>query len=273
MSRYDPEALTRCPAFAQLSPVLLAHLRGLDTWPAVTSYNAFAQLIEGASDVELPRFAERTPPQVKAAGGYEQLIATERVVPTRAGNWHDLFNALVWLHYPRFKWAANALQIAEMSAPDIDPRNKRSLVQSRAAQFDEGGMVLCVDDLALLEPIERLDWRSLFVAGRADFQTRIRPLVVGHALFESLLEPFVGITAKALPLLMPLLGAPAAQERAAIDRWLAGELPGALRANRFLPLPLLGIPGWHPQQDEAFYENPRYFRPRRAADGTALDPC
>jgi len=29
------------------------------------------------------------------------------------------------------------------------------------------------------------------------------------------------------------------------------------------PLPLAGIPGWHPQQDAAFHGNADYFRPLR----------
>jgi len=30
------------------------------------------------------------------------------------------------------------------------------------------------------------------------------------------------------------------------------------------PLPLMGIPGWHADQDHAFYQRIEYFRPARA---------
>jgi len=37
---------------------------------------------------------------------------------------------------------------------------------------------------------------------------------------------------------------------------------GLTTAN-FSPLPVFGIPGWWPQQDEAFYEDAFVFRPKR----------
>jgi hypothetical protein len=53
-------------------------------------------------------------------------------------------------------------------------------------------------------------------------------------------------------------------ERRAVDGQLADQLLGALRDNNFHPLPVLGVPGWHPEQTAAFYADPRYFRRRRA---------
>jgi len=231
----------------------------------VSDYNGFAQLVEGSDSASAPQFATPALRAVKGAGGYEQFIAQQRIVPTRAGNWHDLFNALIWLHYPRFKWAANALQIAEAGSHEMDPRNKRTAVQSRAAQFDEGGVLLLVDDLKWLKPLETLDWHEFFVTQRALFEDRIRCCIVGHALFESLLQPFMGITAKALAIVWPVNNVrhPCHEQRGAIDEHVARCLPAALRANDFYPLPVLGVPGWHPDQSEAFYADPRYFRRRR----------
>lgn len=274
MLSYEPSCFEKPGAFAQLAPRLRAHLQAAPGWPEVGQYRQLVALMDTAPEVELPRFEDRPPPWVKKAGGYEKVVSELRCVPTRSASWHDLFNALVWLHYPRFKWAANAVQIAEMSSPHVDPRNGRTAVQSRAAQFDEGGVVLLVDDAHLLEPLQRLDWSAFFLEQRACFGPRIQCLVVGHALFESLREPFVGITAKALPMVVPRgqLGGDAARLRGHVDRVLAERLHEALRADRFLPLPILGVPGWHPEQTRAFYENPRYFRIRRQPEIAAAVP-
>lgn len=265
MEAYDPEFPRRSPAFEQLAPAVTQYLGTLSDWPAVTDYDRFGDLVEVSAAQALPQFAPVSPMAVKQAGGYEHFIATHGTVPTRPGNWHDLFNALIWLHYPRFKWAANALQIAESRSSDVDPRNKRTPVQSRAAQFDEGGVVVLVDDQRLLEPLQELDWHAFFVTQRERFAQQIRCLVVGHALLEHLLQPVIGITAKALAFEWPagkfLFSN---QERDAVDVRLAEELPAALRANQFHPLPVLGIPGWHPQQTADFYADPRYFRRRRS---------
>ncbi|HTM46947.1 MAG TPA: DUF3025 domain-containing protein [Polyangiaceae bacterium] len=265
MPAYQPEFLRCCPAFEQLSQPLCRHLLSLRDWPKVSEYGALCDLVEGCDADALPIFAEQPPPRVKAAGGYEAFVAERRCVPTRAQSWHDLFNALVWMHYPRFKWAINQVQRSEMGSSEVDVRNRRTLVQSRAAQFDEGGMVLLTSNLNWVAPLEHFAWREFFVQGRARFDRDVHCLIVGHALYESLQEPHLGITAKALPLLWPTADyqKDSWQARAAVDAALAAQLPAALRADSFLPLPLLGVPGWHPEQTEEFYANTRYFRSGR----------
>jgi hypothetical protein len=269
MDAYDPEFPRRSPAFDQLSPGLRRHLAQRRNWPDVSEYNRFGDVVDGGPDRVLPQFASVSPAAVKQAGGYEQFVAAHGTVPTRQGSWHDLFNALIWLHYPQFKWAANALQIAESGSHEVDPRNKRTAVQSRGAQFDEGGVVVLVDDLTRLEPLLQLEWHEFFVTRRALFQDQIRCVIVGHALFEALLQPFVGITAKALGLQWPVGKLQfTTSERSGVDAELAARLPVALRQNSFHPLPVLGVPGWHSPQTADFYADPRYFRRRRTLANT-----
>lgn len=266
MDVYDPEFARRSPAFGQLSPAILRYLAARSDWPMVTDYDRFNDLLETPQTHTLPKFEPVSPQAVKQAGGYEPFIARHGIVPTRSGNWHDLFNALIWLHYPRFKWAANALQIAESSSSEVDPRNKRTMVQSRAAQFDEGGVVVLVDDVSRIEPLDHLDWHTFFVTQRELFEEQIRCVVIGHALLEHLLQPFMGVVAKALAISWPsgkFLFSHA--ERETVDTRLAEQLLGALRENRFHPLPVLGVPGWHAQQTPEFYADPRYFRRRRSS--------
>jgi hypothetical protein len=56
---------------------------------------------------------------------------------------------------------------------------------------------------------------------------------------------------------------PALQQRSALDRIVGAQLAMGLTTANFSPLPVFGIPGWWPQQDEAFYEDAFVFRPKR----------
>ena len=52
--------------------------------------------------------------------------------------------------------------------------------------------------------------------------------------------------------------------RGRIDGAMAAVLrAGGLSTADFTPLPVLGVPGWWPQQDEAFYGDQAVFRPPR----------
>jgi hypothetical protein len=96
----------------------------------------------------------------------------------------------------------------------------------------------------------------------------MRFFVFGHALYEKLLAPFVGITGRAVTLMAPpaLTAAPAQVQLSSADAALTEKIgAGALASPRNLqPLPVLGIPGWYPAgEEEAFYANATYFRSGR----------
>ena len=60
--------------------------------------------------------------------------------------------------------------------------------------------------------------------------------------------------------------------RAWIDLQVAGLLAAeGLSTSAFTPLPVLGVPGWWPEQDEAFYLDQTVFRPRRPARDEAQE--
>ena len=80
-----------------------------------------------------------------------------------------------------------------------------------------------------------------------------------HAALEKLVSPYKSITAH-------VLQAPAAIETIEdVDAWLAASLSAErLVPKPFAPLPLLGVPGWWaPNDDAAFYDDARVFRPLR----------
>ena len=46
---------------------------------------------------------------------YEQRIFEQGLVPTRPANWHDFFNALIFLLFPQTKKEMNRLHVEHMA--------------------------------------------------------------------------------------------------------------------------------------------------------------
>lgn len=194
------------------------------------------------------------------AGGlaYEAHIAATGRVPTRAltaTSAHDLLNALVWLRFPRLKAVLNARQAAELARDGV--RAARGAARDAATLIDENGLLLASDDPGVFDALAVRDWRRLFVTLRARWHVAAAPHIVGHALLDKLAAPFKGITAHVIPL-TGRFDSEAALDAAAA-RWVAQP---ALWPRLLLPLPVLGIPGWWPANDDpAFYDDPAVFRP------------
>jgi len=90
----------------------------------------------------------------------------------------------------------------------------------------------------------------------------------GHALYEKALAPYIGWTGKAWIVAVPqtFFARPHDEQIAELDGHIAADLhAGELATPVCLsPLPLLGIPGWAPENaDPAYYDNTAYFRPGR----------
>ncbi len=100
-------------------------------------------------------------------------------------------------------------------------------------------------------------------------------LIFGHALYEKALTPYPGMTAHCVLLEVDdaLFAKPLPHRLAWVDCELCRyfQIPPLLRTPRDLaPFPLLGYPGWAPENgQEGYYDNRDYFRPgrRRAATG------
>jgi hypothetical protein len=85
----------------------------------------------------------------------------------------------------------------------------------------------------------------------------MRLLVLGHAVLEKALEPWPGITCKAI--FVPRTG----DADAHAARWLR-ELPADATPRELAALPIFGYPRWLPgSESAAFYEDARFFRGAR----------
>ena len=190
---------------------------------------------------------------------YETRIAERGAIATRAGNWHDLFNAATWCRYPAIKRALNAQQIAHIATMGPSQRNR---AQYALTQFDEAGAIARVRDPQLLALWDRHDWPALFHAHADAWRNGdIRvAAVIGHALLEHALVPELFLVGKCLV----VQGdgdddVCVAQAARAIADGTALNDPLELR-----PLPMAGIPGWYHGQDARFFAEAECFQPVRA---------
>jgi Protein of unknown function (DUF3025) len=204
-------------------------------------------------------------------GGYEERIFARGEVETRADNWHDFFNALAWLAYPQAKRALNGRHHAALQMQRAAGSSARGAARDAITQFDECGIVVASASAALVELLRAHEWKELFWHRRAQLARDMRCLVFGHAIWDQLRAPFVGLTAKAVVLEVEgtWLARPLAQQLADVDCRLAEifSRPGAYaRPRDFQPLPLLGIPGVVAENsDPSYYDDQRQFRPARSA--------
>lgn len=233
----------------------LAHCRAIGT--AVeqhVQHHTVAAALQAATTSPPVRFVSHD--ALTEGEAYEAHIFRTGEVPTR-DNLHDFFNGLAWLHVPRAKRRLNELQAAEIEQRGIGA--SRGPLRDALTLFDENGAVLDAPP-PLWDALRARDWHRLFVTERPRW-AEARLLLFGHALLEKLTAPRKGLTAH-------VLFAPGAcQSIYPRDECIAEALSAAHLATKpFVPLPVLGVPGWWPENaNPCFYDDPDVFRPRRPA--------
>jgi len=247
----DPQLFGRMPLAAWREYAELIDAR---EWPSIDALNAARP-----ADMR-ERFVAQNRALLADGLHYEQRIAERGGIATRDDNWHDLFNALVWLRHPALKRALNARQMAEIAHMGT---RQRSRAQYALTHFDEAGVVVALRDQALLPLWDAHDWHGLFWRERAAWlDGRIQVELFGHALLEHALTPGKLLVGKALVVAGPDLS-PAAAIHASVRAIRVSEAlcdPLELR-----PLPLAGVPGWHVDNGhESFCREAACFRPLRA---------
>ncbi|EMF61602.1 DUF3025 domain-containing protein [Stenotrophomonas maltophilia] len=186
---------------------------------------------------------------------YEARIAQGRIA-TRADNWHDLFNALVWARYPQLKQVLNVQQCRHIASM---PPGQRNRAQAALTQFDETGVIVRVRDEDVLAAWDVHDWPALFESARWQSGDIAIAAIFGHALMEQALLPGRLLVGKCVVVHGEV-------DDACVDAVASGIVEGRAVTDplQLRPLPLAGIPGWHQGQDAAFYADAAYFRPLRA---------
>jgi hypothetical protein len=199
--------------------------------------------------------------QKLSAVEYESRIVTHRELVVN-DNWHDIFNACIWLTFPNTKRAISELHVTIGHGEN----NRRPRQRDVLTLFDEAGLILCAPP-AVCDEFKQLneahDWKTLFIKRRSEFVEQVTPYLFGHGTLEQLIDnPHRGLTAKVLWL-------PFARDSkiAMLDEFLAKQVRDCslLSAQeRRVPMPLLGIPGWFAEnEDPRCYDDATVFRGAR----------
>ena len=231
----------------------------LADWRAVGEPIA-RQVAAGMAQPEALNAAGRAPvrfvPQADLPEGqaYEDFIFATGQVPTREGL-HDFFNALCWMQFPLAKKRLNHLQAREIARTGVG--QVRGPVRDAATVFDENALLIQTSD-AVWSALTEHRWIDAFVGFRSEWAHTCL-WAFGHAALEKAVQPYKSIT-------VHLWRVPQGVAQADLDAWLAQDLtPEKLACKPFSPLPLLGVPGWWPaNEDPVFYADASVFRPHRS---------
>jgi hypothetical protein len=236
------------PVFDPVRPWLQRVPR--EDWPTHEQLTGLAR--EGGLRTQSGRDLRFVPPQ-PADPYYELQLSATGDVQTRPRNWHDLFNALAWLAFPKAKARINAMHAAQIPKE----AGMRGRLRDMLTLFDEGGAIVACANPELEQLVRQHRWKELFWGRRASVLADLRIHVLGHALLEMALRPRPGLTCKVI--FIP----EGADPDATTERWLAAH-DGTGTTRDLVSLPIFGYPGWLPGSEQAaFYDDQRYFRPFR----------
>ena len=266
---WDPLFLMRSAMFEALRPAGFS-LSGLTDWPSLGDYANLLQDRGIANANGLPlRFVAQGTRTENPEDKYEARIYLKGEVQVRNESWHDLFNALVWLTFPKSKAALNRRHFLALQKMTGEGRPNRGPVQDTLTLFDEGGVLVATSDPGLAQLLVDFKWKELFWINREAVIASMKFFLFGHAIYEKALQPFTGVTGRAVIFSVDadFFAAALEQRLQMLDEKLARYLSDAQHFNRtaeLAPVPILGIPGWNAENErESYYENESYFRAGR----------
>lgn len=290
LDQWDADFLKRCNIFDSIRAPCLSFVRQ-PQWPTLAQFSAQLERknIFSHNGIKIRPVAQGGKPE-SFEEHYESRIYLRGELQTRLENWHDFFNAMCWLQFPKTKAALNALHYKNSKTRRLG--TNRSPVENALTLFDECGAIIVADDEAIFERIRSHQWKDLFWNNAAwnnasPFGRHVKCYVFGHAMHEKALNPYIGMTAHSLMFKQDreFFQQDDAAQLSDIDQmlaeaWLntspANGAPGSSPLSSNNPnnkietpkdlqaFPLLGVPGWwRGRQDEAFYLNTDYFRSKR----------
>ena len=239
-------------------------LSELADWPNADGLNALKSPV---CNIDLPQFICQKQ-LVENERYYEQIIYEQNIIPTRPNSWHDLFNGLIWLQFPKTKRLLNQQHVEDIERNGLSPRTVR---RNNLTHFDECGVILTYQKGSnaeqLIKDLARHRWQSVFIENRSSWGKELNSYIFGHANLEMLLQPFIGLTGKwlALEVDSQFSDLRYSEQVKQLDKTLVKQIN---ETNIFAeekplnPIPLLGIPGvWDANNNPTFYANTDYFRP------------
>lgn len=236
-----------------------ASLADSEDWIAEANRHAAHQQLRNHLGLPLRFISQADLPE---GAGYEAHISATGRVPTR-DNLHDFFNALAWLHFPRIKQALNALHARSFDEPVR--AGTRGRQRDAATLFDENAALFISSSEQRLNALREHRWQQVLCRDKREFDADCAVMLFGHALLEKLVTPYKSLTAHVWTVLVEpeWWDKDEIERRNDIDRRVSVSISCGFTSADFCHLPVLGVPGWWPGQDAAFYEDATVFRPRR----------
>lgn len=267
---WNPAALLQSPLLAPLHP-LLSCLTSVQ-FPTLSDYNELLECCQTDICVQQGHHVRFVPQKTGKMGfeaQYEPRCYLTGEVQTRSDNFHDLFNALVWLTFPKAKAAINNRHYHALTNVDGSESSQRGRVRDMTTLLDESGVVVVCANAELAELLRTFQWKELFWKQRVQLEATMGFYIFGHGLYEKAMKPYVGMTGQGL-----IINAEPdfflwdmATRMAYLDKRVAEYLNDSQRCvspRELNPVPLLGVPGWDIQNNNAaYYDNSQYFRAGR----------
>ncbi len=255
------------PVFEPFKP-LQENIRKLANWPLIADFQ-FLQQIQGKSSTSRSGkticFVPQNASVQEFSYQYEPRIFLAGEIQTRSNNWHDFFNALVWMTFPRTKAVLNQIHYDEMQRALQNEQKQRSKLRDAATLFDESGVIVVCSQKDLFVLLKNHEWKQLFWEQRKAVLSSMRFFVFGHGLYEKVLNPYIGITGKSVMIHVEkaFFQQELCDQIVAVDNmlekiWLREKFLSA----DLTPVPILGYPAWFSDNcNGMFYDNKQYFRP------------
>jgi hypothetical protein len=200
--------------------------------------------------------------------GYEERAWRCGEVATRTDNRHDLFNALIWLAFPRSKAAMNRRHHEALLAARAAGSEARGPLRDALTQFDECGVIVAGAAPELWQGLVRPPLarglrrasRGNCCAPRALSSSATPATIAGRALRRLVRQGAVhrGRCWRGWSCRRPN------RWPNSMRGWRRRLATGDFAPRDWQPLPLLGIPGATAENEHAaYYEDERQFRPPR----------
>ena len=267
---WNPHFIHTSPLFSSIEAAYSALIENSSPdankhWASLSDYNQCLKNLptpaQNANDKKIQFVEQCYDAQLAFESQYEPRIYLHGEVQTRLENWHDFFQVLVWKTWPNTKTLLNKLHY-QSSIKRSD--KQRSPTENFLTLFDECGIVILSHRPELLAMIRDFQWKKLFVDNADKFGRDIFCINFGHAMYEKALAPYIGMTAHAL-LIETTQAEDFTKNSAVLDDLICRSIENksTLTPKVLTPFPLLGVPGWHDNQDNNFYSNQSYFRSGR----------
>jgi len=277
INHWDPDFLDASLIFSDLK--ILLKKSPLTHWPGCSGLMALMEkpvILSSGQPLSMHIQDDTLPfPEM----GYEERVYKKGIISTREQNWHDLFNAFIWLLFPKTKILLNSLHMQELQH---QCGKKRTPARDAITHLDESGIIIACSDENLLEDLKNHCWQQLFVENRNRWWSHQRrksshqrpqqgnksigAFVFGHGMYEKSFKPFIGFTGKAYCIKVDtgFYDNDKLTQYAILDKQLCHDIQrhNTLSNSEHLsPIPILGIPGWSDDNKAPeYYNNKNYFR-------------